>query len=136
MSKVRYKINYNCLKNHKCFNNCNCFNNNFDSQNPVNMTGGGKKATVILFKTDWCGACNMFKQSWNELQEMFKDNDEVKFKSINCEKNREIANLYNIEYYPTLVLKNKHGYEKYDGSRRPFDLKQYIKQNMNNKFEN
>ena len=111
MNKKKYKINY-------------CYNLPYKKKN---LEGGGnsKSPMMILFKPEWCGACKMYEESWNQLQSLMKKSN-IKFTSIDCEQNREIANKYNIEYYPTLIFKNGNKIEKYEGSRRPIDVKNYL----------
>jgi thioredoxin 1 len=92
-----------------------------------NMKGGGDKdITMYLFKAEWCGHCNGFKSTWANLQ---KDmGDKIKFVTYDSDKNKEDIKKYNIEGYPTLILKTQDKAIEYVGSRDIDSLKDFIKQ--------
>ena len=67
------------------------------------IKGGNKNnKTLVLFYTNWCGYCQMFKPHYNKLKKIYKGS--VKILDIDCDKNKRIVNKHNIEGYPTVRL--------------------------------
>lgn len=85
-----------------------------------------KKTEVMLFKADWCIYCKQFKNTWNELQHSKKINKDVIFKTYDSDKQKKIFNEYNIESFPTILLKKNNEIKKYQGDRNINDLIKFI----------
>jgi thiol-disulfide isomerase/thioredoxin len=93
-----------------------------------NMKGGADNTdnTMYLFKAEWCGHCKRFKSTWADLQ---KDmGNKIKFITYDSDANKEEIKRYNIEGYPTLILKTQDKAIEYVGSRDIDSLKDFIKQ--------
>jgi thiol-disulfide isomerase/thioredoxin len=73
----------------------------------LNMSGGGvknqTKPTLYLFKAEWCPHCRDFKSTWDNLKSNM--DSKVEFVMFDSEKNANEIQQYNIEGYPTLILK-------------------------------
>lgn len=85
------------------------------------------KTTVVLFYTDWCGHCQNFKPTWHAMMNKYQGQSNIKLDEINCGENKEIAQQYQIEGYPTIIKFSDQSPPKvYEGNRSPADLDQFI----------
>ena len=57
----------------------------------------------ILFYTKWCPHCKKTIKDWMDYKNNFKDT-RANFTLVDCEKNKDKAELYGIESYPTIVM--------------------------------
>jgi thiol-disulfide isomerase/thioredoxin len=103
------------------------------NKNEMIMNGGGNKdneltgKTLALFKAEWCGHCNNFKSTWNEL----KNNDankNINFVTYDSEKNKNEIKNYNIQGFPTLVLLTGEKAIEYVGPRDKNSITEFINQ--------
>ena len=85
---------------------------------------------IIKFHASWCTSCD-------ELHKNFEDvNDEVNFKkmgivifNVNIEKQRELAQMYNIRSLPSIIyLKNGQLVGTEVGLRTPSEIKESLAQ--------
>jgi thiol-disulfide isomerase/thioredoxin len=83
--------------------------------NSQNMTGGGNKIDIILFKADWCGHCINFKPTWEKLQQKF--NNKFHFITYDADKNTEELKKYNVSSFPTIIIQDGEHKKEYDGER-------------------
>lgn len=67
-----------------------------------------EKNVLVDFNANWCGPCRMLRPI---LDEISKENDNVKIVSINVDDNEELAMSYGVMSIPCLVLFEK-GTEK------------------------
>ena len=90
------------------------------------MTGGNnkEKATLYLFKAEWCPHCISFKPTWENLKENLES--KVDFVMYDSEKNASEIKEYKIEGFPTLVLKTKSKAIEYVGPRDFNSVKEFI----------
>ena len=65
--------------------------------------------TVIDFNATWCGPCRAFAPIFEEAQATFADSFE--FKSIDIDNNQELAQKYNVEAIPCIVVLDAAGNE-------------------------
>ena len=56
---------------------------------------------LIDFNADWCGPCRMLAPT---LEEIAKENDNIKIVSINIDDEEELAEEYNVSSIPCLVV--------------------------------
>ena len=88
--------------------------------------------SVVLFFAPWCGACKNFMPTYDQLmQQLPKDGTVVD--KLDCEANKDIAQLHNISAFPTIKylpngLSNPADSVEYSGDRTLSDLKNWIKQ--------
>lgn len=71
-------------------------------------------ATLYFFYTDWCGFCKKAKPEWEKLRTNLGDSStfgttKVKLVKVNAEKEREKADEYEVDAYPTIKLETPDG---------------------------
>ena len=57
----------------------------------------------ILFYTEWCPHCKKTIKDWTTYKADNRDT-RAKFTLVDCEKNKDMAELYGIESYPTIIM--------------------------------
>jgi thiol-disulfide isomerase/thioredoxin len=81
-------------------------NNEFVEEN---ITG-----ELILFFTTWCPHCKGTIDKWLRYKETYSLDYKIDFRMVDCDLNANEANIYNIESYPTIILKIKDKKYEYD----------------------
>ena len=88
----------------------------------------GKK--FVLFYTETCPHCTAMLNDWNTAAKKVNTGTQKMIK-INCTKNKDVANMYNVTSYPTmLLLSNGKLVSVYTGSRNASDFENYVKSNI------
>ena len=105
-----YKNKYNALK----------------KQQLVMMGGSSTEKTVYLFKAEWCGHCQSLKPIWNELK---NNANNVKFVEYDADKNPDVMKKYQIEGYPTIMMKKNNKMIEYRSERTADGLLNFINNN-------
>ena len=97
---------------------------------PMELTGANFAAetarglTVVDFWASWCGPCRMLSPI---LEELAGEMPEVKFAKVNVDEEPALANAFQVDAIPTLVvLKGGHPVAKSVGLRSKGDLKSMI----------
>ncbi len=110
-----------------------------DLDNSLALAGKEEKLLLVNFTgSDWCMPCQHLKQkvlsqasfidTWKGdfiFVEVDLPRDEKKLSKEQALLNRDYANRYHIENYPTLLIMNKHGYVLggFHGSQNPENIK-------------
>ena len=79
------------------------------------MTGGGNKVDVILFKADWCGHCIKLKPIWEKIKDEF--NTKFNFITYDADKDTKLFEKYKVNAFPTIMLQDGEHKKEYDGPR-------------------
>jgi hypothetical protein len=95
------------------------------------------KANLYFFHTEWCGFCKKAAPEWEKLEEhlgktaTFGDTV-VTPVSIDAEKDRKTADLYEVEGYPTVKLETSTGLYEYKQTVTYEGLIQFLRQSLGN----
>jgi len=69
---------------------------------------------LILFFTNWCPHCKKTIEKWNLYREKYSLEHKISFRQVDCDLDSTEASIYNIESYPTIILKVNNTKYEYD----------------------
>ncbi len=91
-------------------------------------------ADLYFFYTEWCPHCKTAKPIWGKLQEEIRGSQingtKIKFIEIDCDKDPDTANKFNVEGYPTIKLVNKTQIIEYDAKPDVDTLKLFLEKSL------
>ena len=82
-------------------------------------------AEMYYFYTEWCPHCEEVKPVWDEIREKYSNKYfNISFFSIDCDKDKDTADDFNVKEYPSYVLVVKGKKYIYDAQldRETFSL--------------
>jgi len=87
---------------------------------------------IILFFTEWCPYCKSAMPEWNKFNDYVNkvnkiNNFTITLNKIDCDKDEELANKYNIEAYPSIKLIYKGEVYTYDAKPNKKRLVEFLK---------
>lgn len=65
------------------------------------------KVVVIDFFATWCGPCRAMAPAMEKMEQKYSD--KIEFRKVDIDKNRSLAQKYEIEAVPTLVILSPKG---------------------------
>lgn len=88
-----------------------------------------EKPVLVDFSAEWCGPCKMMPSILQQLKNAM--GDKVTIIKIDVDKNPSVANAYNIQSVPTLmVFKNSESKWRQSGVIQAGQLEQVLNQFM------
>lgn len=95
--------------------------------NPNNeFVRNDKVGQLMLFYADWCPFSKTTMKQWYAYKEKYNGSYSISFTEIDCDKNTKLADEYNIESYPTIVLVVDDKKYIYDAEMNHDTLTQFI----------
>jgi thioredoxin-like negative regulator of GroEL len=74
------------------------------------------KSYLLLFYAPWCGHCKHMVNDITNLGEQLQ-NDNFVVGAVNCEKQKDVSDKFNIRGFPTIYLSVGNKTELYNGER-------------------
>lgn len=88
------------------------------------------EAELYFFYTTWCPHCKKAKPEWEKLTNEYQDktinNYKVYFKDVDCDKEEDLANKFNVEGYPTIKLVKNGQVIEYDAKPEYASLVEFL----------
>lgn len=125
---LKYKNKYLKLKR-ELDNNQNggrCDNNKYDSYDLLGQVGGSGDDEIMLFKAEWCGHCQNFKNDWEELQKDKFLKSKYAFKTFDSDNDKEKMEEYKIKGFPTLFVRKNNKTVEYSGPMNKLNIEFFI----------
>lgn len=99
------------------------------------------EANLYFFYTNWCGFSQKAMPEWSKLEEKLKSESyfgktHVKAVSVDCEADRAMCTLYEIEEYPSIVLETKAGITHYTGKTTYSNIMTFLRESLGQEREN
>jgi thiol-disulfide isomerase/thioredoxin len=88
-----------------------------DNREFIPKDGGSGEATLYFFSTDWCPLSKKAEPEWKAFKEDTGgsyDGVKLTFVEVDCDKNPELADKFNINGYPTIKLVYNDKIYEYD----------------------
>ena len=80
---------------------------------------------VYYFTADWCGPCKKVRPI---VEELSRDQSEVKFQIIDVDSEGELARKFEVKSIPTFILiKDGKEVNRFTGAKTRNDLEKFIK---------
>ena len=73
----------------------------FNEENFNNEVINTKETVIVDFYADWCGPCKMMSPI---IDEIAKENANLKVGKVNVDENSELAEKYNVMSIPTIMI--------------------------------
>jgi len=100
-----------------------------------NNEDNNEDVLIMLFKTEWCPHCKQAMPEWVKFTNYIdKLNDTIdytiRYTIIDCEKQEDIANKYNIDGYPSIILIYKNKTYEYDAKTNKNNLIKFLESSI------
>jgi thiol-disulfide isomerase/thioredoxin len=102
------------------------------TSNPNNeYIQNNKVGQAMLFYAAWCPYSKTTLKKWYSYKENYKGKYNISFVEIDCDKDVNLADKYNIESYPTIILLKDEKKYIFDAEMNDDTLTQFIDTIMN-----
>ena len=92
--------------------------------------GSNKVADLYLFYTVWCPHCKKAKPEWEQLKMEYENKQvngyKINFIEIDCDQDKQTAEQYNVEGYPTIKIVSGNQIVDYDAQPDKKTLEQFL----------
>ena len=111
---------------------------NLDPKYVPNKEFAGKMAdhppTVFFFYTTWCPHCKTAKPIWEKFKAQMKGKQvkgrEIEFVEVDCDKEKALADRYNVQGYPSIKLVDGDKVVDYDARPDIKSLHQFLQTSL------
>lgn len=86
-------------------------------ENSVYRKGGNGDVIIYFFHTEWCPHCKKAMPVWELFMGDIGDNHNghaIDYRTIDCEKDKQTADKFNVTTYPTIKLVYRNKTYEYD----------------------
>ena len=93
------------------------------------------EANLYFFYTNWCGFSQKAMPEWTKLEEKLKSGSHfgkthVNAITVDCEADRAMCTLYDIQGYPTVILETKSGLKDFTQRMTYSDLLSFLRDSL------
>ena len=83
---------------------------------------------VLFFYTNWCGYSRQFQPVWDKLVENQNPQlNHVSFEKIDCDQDsNELAKMYDVKGFPTVVWVGNGEIQHYNGDRNAKSIEEWV----------
>ena len=93
-----------------------------------------KVADIYFFYTTWCPHCKKSMPIWKSFKDEIGENKvkgyRINFLEVDCDKDQELAEKFNITGYPTIKLVNGNQTVEYDAKPDKDTLMQFLNSSL------
>ena len=111
--------------NSKHFNKYLLYKKKYLQKKMSKMSGGASQNELMLFKSDMCGHCKNFFDTWNKITS--DPTLGIKFTTFDSVKHRKEMQDYDISGFPTILYKVDNKLIEYVGNRDENSVREFIK---------
>ena len=88
--------------------------------------GGSEDNEIMLFKAEWCGHCQNFKNDWEQLQNDKFLKSKYTFKTFDSDNDKKKMEEYKIKGFPTLFVRKNNKTVEYSGPMNKLNIEFFI----------
>jgi thiol-disulfide isomerase/thioredoxin len=96
--------------------------------------GDSDVADLYLFYTTWCPHCKTTKPIWEKLKNKVGNSGvkgvKINFIEIDCDKDKDTANKFKVEGYPTIKMVHNNQVIEYDAKPNLETLMQFLETSL------
>jgi thiol-disulfide isomerase/thioredoxin len=100
----------------------------------INDPNTEKVADIYFFYTTWCPHCKKAMPIWKSFKDEIGENKvkgyRINFLEVDCDKDQELAEKFNISGYPTIKLVNGNQTVEYDAKPDKDTLMQFLNSSL------
>ena len=89
---------------------------------------------LYFFYTTWCPHCKTAKPVWDKFEAQMKgkkvNGQEVEFIKVDCDKEKALADRYEVKGYPTIKLVSGNQVVEYDAKPEISSLEKFLKSSV------
>ena len=101
---------------------------------PGDSFGDNPSVDLYYFYTDWCPYCKTSTPIWNRFKKKIGDNlvkdRRINFIKVNCEKEKALADKFDIKGYPTIKMVVNDKVIEYDAKTDIDTLHQFLNSSL------
>ena len=98
----------------------------FQPNNEYSNSNSNKTSELMIFYASWCPYSQTTLKQWYKYKESYDKKYNLTFTEIDCDENSNIADSYNIDSYPTIILVSDKKKYIYDAQMNDETLTQFI----------
>ena len=121
---------------------CDYYDNDYSSKKNIKFTkdkfinNNSNKPVLSLYYAKWCGHCNTFKPTWEQIKNDQNNLNFVDFNTVDCSGDSKETSIYNtpngteLDGFPTIILSIDNKDKIYNGQRNKKAIEDYLKKEL------